>query len=269
MHARLGKNLAPESDSDTMRGLRLTAPSLKPPTRRLAATISCFGAGGRIVAALLLCWGMALAGPKAVLKEGQAKLEGDLIKVTVPVLRQQAAALAVLEKKAVAARDYATAMKAREERLKVETDIAAQEKVALLLAARQGGDAADAPERIVFKPADATLDRVRYDATAGVLTDWSAVGASVSWKLPGLPAGGYEVVLRYTSGALEGGTVIVQEAFYTLTADLQTTLKGSIEHNLGTLKIRDGSGVFKISAKSMLKSNLMKLESVELIPSNR
>lgn len=252
-----------------MRGLGLTAKIPHPPTRLLAARFRLLAAGRGIAAVLLMTIALAWAGPKSQLKEGQAKLEGDLIKVTLPVLKQQVAALAVMEKKALAARDYASAIRARDERVKLEAEVTAQEKMSLLLAARQSGDAADAPERILFKPVDATLDGVRYDSTAGVLTDWKGVGSSVTWKLPGLPPGGYEVVLRYTSGAVEGGTVMVQEAFYTLTADLQTTLKGSTDHNIGTLKIRDGSGVLRIVAKSMLKSNLMKLESVELIPSNR
>lgn len=222
-----------------------------------------------LVGGLISALSAAGAIPKSILKEGQARLEADLIKVTVPVLRQQITALTAIEKKAVVARDYDSAIAARTERLKLEAEVAAQEKLSLLLAARQGKEAVEAPERIVFKPAEAKLDRVRLDAAAGVLTDWEGPGSSATWKLSGLPPGGYEVVLRYSSGALEGGSVMVQESFFSLTSDVPTTLKGFTEANIGTLKIRDGDGILKVSAKTVLKDNLMQLQSVELIPANR
>jgi hypothetical protein len=89
------------------------------------------------------------------------------------------------------------------------------------------------------------------------------------WRLPDLPPGGYEVILRYSSGPLEGGSVRVQESFYSLNADLGTTLKGFDDHNVGTLRVRDGAGQLKISAVKVLKDNLMQLQSVELVPANR
>lgn len=232
---------------------------------RPAAVVARFVFIGGLIMALTA----AGAVPKAILKEGQARLEADLIKATVPVLRQQIAALTALEKKAVTARDYDSAIAARAERSKLEAEVAAQEKLGLFLAARQGKEAVEAPDRIVFKPADAKLDRVRLDSDAGVLTDWAGPGSSATWKLSGLPPGGYEVVLRYSSGALEGGSVIVQENFFSLTSDLQTTLKGFTDTNIGTLKIRDGDGILKVSARTVLKDNLMQLQSVELIPANR
>jgi hypothetical protein len=212
----------------------------------------------------------AWAGPKgSELKAGQAQLEADLIAATTPVLRQQVTALSALEKRAAVTRDYDTAIAARNERSKIEAELSAQEKLALLLAARPGNEPAETQDRIILKAADAKLDRVRLDPASGVLTDWSAVGASATWKLPGLPPGGYEVQLRYSSGALEGGSVLIQESFYSLTGDLQTTLKGFVDDTIGTLKIRDGTGQLRLSAKSLLKTNLMQLQSVELIPSNR
>ena len=249
---------------------RLTALSLQLLTPNQAAFRPA-AAFARVLLMMGLITALAAPGavPKSILKEGQARLDADLIKVTVPVLRQQIAALTALEKKAVVARDYDTAIAARTERIKIETEVAAQEKLGLLLAARQGKEAVEAPERIVFKPSEAKLERVRYDSMADVLTDWKGVGSSATWKLSGLPPGGYEVVLRYSSGALEGGTVMVQENYFSLTSDLQTTLKGFTEANIGTLKIRDGDGILKVSARTVLKDNLMQLKSVELIPANR
>ncbi len=250
--------------------LRLTALLLQfsPPNQAPFRQAAVF-ARAVLMSGLMIALTAAGAVPKSILKEGQARLEADLIKATVPVLRQQVAALTALEKKAVTVRDYDSAIAARTERLKLEAVVTAQEKLSLLLAARQGKEAVEAPERIVFKPAEAKLDRVRLDAAAGVLTDWEGPGSSATWKLSGLPPGGYEVVLRYSSGALEGGSVMVQESFFSLTSDLQTTLKGFTDTNIGTLKIRDGDGSLKVSARTVLKDNLMQLQSVELIPANR
>lgn len=210
------------------------------------------------------------AGAALEFRSMQAKLEADLINATMPALKQLIIELLELEKKAATARDYDTAILVRNERQKLESQLASQEKIALLLAARQKSSTGDAQqERIVLNAADARLEKVRYDSAAAVLTDWAAPGASATWTLPNLPPGGYEVVLHYSSGPLEGGTVLVQEAFYSVSSDLRTTLKGLGEQNLGTLRIRDGAGTLKVSAKTVLKSNLMQLQSVELIPSNR
>jgi len=205
----------------------------------------------------------------ADLTSQRAKMELGLAQGTLPALREYAAALAVLEKQAVAARDYETASAVRTEKLRVTAEAAAQEKLALLLETRQQTDDAKGAGKIVLKIAEAKLEGITLNAATGVLTGWSAPGASATWKLPDLPPGGYEVVLRYSSGPLEGGSVIVQEAFYTLSASIGTTLKGFEDQNIGTLKIRDGSGPLKISAKTVLKNNLMQLQGVELLPANR
>ncbi len=200
----------------------------------------------------------------------RAKLELNLAKGTLPTLKEYATELGTLEKQAVAARDYDTAAAVKAERQRVTTEAAAQEKLALLLESRQtAAESRPAAGKIALKIAEATLDGVTLDAATGTLSGWASPGASASWKLPNLPPGGYEVVLRYSSGPLEGGSVIVQEAFYTLSANIGTTLKGFEELNIGTLKIRDGAGPFKIAAKTVLKSNLMQLQGVELLPANR
>ena len=211
----------------------------------------------------------ALQAQDSALATRRAQFETELLGSTLPVLKQHVAELAGLEKKAVSARDYEAAIAIRTERERVESEISSQAKLLLLLEARQQSITAKTPERILLKPAEAQLNGVRFDRAAGVLTGWTAPGATAVWRLPDLPTGGYEVVLRYSSGPLEGGSVQVQEAFYTLRADLSTTLKGFEDHNLGTLRLRDGAGQFKVSATKVLKDNLMQLQSVELIPANR
>lgn len=215
-----------------------------------------------------MAWGEPARGPN--FKGLQSKLESELINATTPVLSQLVAEMQALEKQAVTARDYDTAIAVRNERRKLEAQLARQQKAALLMTARQQPVNDDSQQdHIVLKAADARLERVRLDSATGLLVDWGSVGASATWQLPNLPPGGYEVVLHYSSGALEGGSVLVQEAFYSLSADLSTTLKGLGEQNLGTLRVRDGSGSLKVVAKAVVKSNLMQLQSVELIPANR
>ncbi len=193
-----------------------------------------------------------------------------LARSTVAALRTQAQELQALEKRAVAARDYDTAIAAREERRKMDASAAEQEKTVLLAAAAaKAASDVSSQQPIVLKPADAKLKNVTFDPEKSVLKDWKGSGASATWQLPNLSPGGYEVVLRYVSGALEGGTIVVQESFYNLSADLQTTGKGHTEQNIGTLRVRNGSGTLTLTARSILLNDLMQLESIELIPANR
>lgn len=193
----------------------------------------------------------------------RTQFEAAVAKSAVVPLKQLVADLQALELKARTAEDYETAIACRSTRHKVEGELAAAEKVALLL---DTATAAAPVGRVMLKIADAKLEGVKWDAVKGVLTDWSGPGSRATWQLPGLPPGGYEVILRYSSSAAEGGVVKVTEAFYTLTAPTRITLKGVEEHNIGTLRIREGSGELTVSAASVLKSNLMELAGVELVP---
>ena len=214
--------------------------------------------------------GVVAGAQTADLTGARAKFELSLAQGTLPLLRDYSTELQSLESQAVAARDYETAGAVRTERLRVNAEAASQEKLALLLEAHQQTDDSKGPtEKIVMKISDAKLDGVTLDPGTGALTGWSSPGASATWKLPDLPPGGYEVVLKYSSSPLEGGSAVVQEAFYTLSSNITTTLKGFEEQNIGTLKIRDGSGPLKIAAKTVLGKNLMQLQAVELLPSNR
>jgi hypothetical protein len=193
-----------------------------------------------------------------------------LIRASLPALRQYQSDLLALERRLAAARDYPAAITARNERHEVEREIARLEKDDLFLRNReQSLQTALLPAHLLLPLERAVLSGVVFDAKEGCLTSWSKSGASATWTLPGLPPGGYEVVLRYSCDALEGGAVLLKEAVYTLTAPVQTTLRGPAEKNIGTLRITDGAGTLTLSAASVLRGNLMKLHSVELIPANR
>jgi hypothetical protein len=62
---------------------------------------------------------------------------------------------------------------------------------------------------------------------------------------------------------------MVSEEFYTLSGTLDTTLRGPETQNLGTLKITNGSGRLRLTARTVVRDNLMNLLAVELLPANR
>ncbi len=167
-------------------------------------------------------------------------------------------------------RDYTGAIAARDERRRLEAELERIAKEMLVLEARvQSLKTALLPERLLLPLDQAKLDGVLWDADKGRLTQWQRPGASAEWTLPGLPPGGYEVLVTYQCNPIEGGTVIISEKTFTLTGEMDTTLRGPETKNLGTLKITDGAGVFRITARTVVKSNLMNLLAVELVPANR
>lgn len=187
-----------------------------------------------------------------------------------PALRQYMTELAALEKRCATGRDYKGAIAARNERQTIERELARMEKESLLLRTRdQSLRSAMLPDQIILMPEQAALSGVMREAGTGVLAEWSKPGATATWKLPDLPPGGYEVILRYSCDALEGGTLTIAEQTFTLTGTADTTLKGPAEKSFGTLKITQGTGTLSISARSVLKSNLMHLYFVKLVPANR
>ena len=221
--------------------------------------------------------GMALLVPVAAMDGMRAEFgilravhEAGMLRAALPLLKQHQAELAALEKRLAGNRDYAGAITARNERLAVAKDLARLEKEELLLRSReQGLRAALLPDQIVLMPEQAVLSGVEREAGSGALTGWKKAGASATWKLPGLPPGGYEVVIRYSCDALEGGTVLISEQTFSLSGVLGTTLKGPDERNFGTLKITNGSATFTLAARSVIKDNLMHLYYVKLLPANR
>lgn len=194
--------------------------------------------------------------------------ERDLIAASLAPVKEQITTLGTLEKQFAAERDYDAAITARDERKRLQNELARLDKELLLLQTReQTLKTSLLPDRIKFPLDAATLSGLRHEG--GAITGWSKVGASATWKLPGLPPGGYEVMLRYRCGAAEGGKLLIKEARFTLTTTIGTTLKGPEERSAGTLKISDGSGTLTLSAQALVTDNLMQLLAVELVPASR
>ncbi len=207
--------------------------------------------------------------PAATLELERLSFQKRLLEAGVRPLQQHLAALQELEKQRAAAGDYTGAIEARNQRKKLTAELERLDKELLLTQTReQSLKARLLPDRIPLALEAAVLEGGVRRA-GGALTDWSGPEAAVTWKLPNLPPGGYEVLIKYRCGALEGGTLEVQETRFRLGAEVLTTLRGPQEKNLGTLKITNGSGPLVIRARSILKDNLMHLLAVHLVPAAR
>lgn len=196
----------------------------------------------------------------------RADFEAALARASVEPLKLRITELQAAEKRAAAAWDWEQALAAREKRQRAEMDLASAEKLSLLLGTVKELEATRG--KIDLPLTQATLEGVKYDDSRKALTDWRTTSSRAMWTLPDLPPGGYEVVLRYTSSATQGGTVRVQEQFYSLNADTHITLAGPEDHLLGTLRVRTGSGPLVVSASKVSKGGLMDLYGVQLVPVN-
>ena len=196
------------------------------------------------------------------------KFERAMVEASLTPLKNHLIELSNLEKQRAEARDYPAAIALRQERRKVEDELERLDKELLLLQTReQSLKASTLPDKIPFALDQAQLSGVRREG--GGITGWSKVGASASWKLPALPPGGYEVIIRYRCRALEGGVLEVKEAKFRLSGQIDTTLKGPQEKSLGTLKVTDGSSTLTLTATTLVKDNLMDLLGLWLVPASR
>jgi hypothetical protein len=202
------------------------------------------------------------------LRQMRAQFRGSLLTAILPEQHVYHDELLELEKKLAAAHDFAGAIQARDERVMLEQEITAYEEEMPRLAARASGADQLLPERIVFKPADAKLSGLALEKD-GTLSQWSAAQSSATWTLPKLPAGGYEVFLRYSSGKDDPTAFIVRENFYFLRGKTTPTNQKRSEKSLGTLRIRDGEGTLTLTAENAPKNSALRLVSLELAPVNR
>jgi hypothetical protein len=167
------------------------------------------------------------------------------------------------------ARDYAAAVKVRDKRLALEQELTAFEQELPGLAIRATGQTALLPERIVFHPKDATLSGADLEKD-GTLTGWgSRQGCSATWKLPGVPAGGYEVILRYISDGGGSAAFEVRESFYVLRGKVTAPAEKQAEKNLGTLRISDGAGTLTLAADGVSPPTQLRVVALELAPVTR
>lgn len=202
------------------------------------------------------------------LKRSELNFIREAISASIPVIKKQALDLMALEQQAVASRQYDAAQQARSRRQNLELELLRLDKQLEWLVARESTlQSRGLPERIDLPLQAAKLEGPSL--VAGELGGWSKPGASATWKLPNLPAGGYEVLARFRCGTLEGGTLDIKEEQFHLKASINASSIGPQEQLLGTLKITNGAGKLQVVAGSVLKDNLFNLIALALIPSTQ
>ncbi len=222
-----------------------------------------------------LVWSLGML--RAADDDGETDLElmrlqfaRSLIAGSLQPLKQHMDELLVLERSLAKQRDYRGAIEAQQQRRRIESQLEREDKELLLLETReQSLRASLLPEVIEMPLEEAKLKGLSRPSGGGVIEGWSNPGVAAEWVLPDLPPGGYEVYLRYRCGTVEGGSLLVEESRFTLTGRIETTMKGPERRLLGTLKVTDGDGPFRLVAKTLVKDNLMQLLGVELVPASR
>ncbi len=215
----------------------------------------------------LVPWAMADETSTKTQLLSRLKLDRQIIEASLEPIKKHLLELTMLEKQRSALRDYEGAMAVLKERKKVEAQLEQMDRLMVLILTREEAiQTAEMPDKISFPLAQAQLNGVTLES--GELSGWNLPGASASWKLPSLPPGGYEVFIRYRCGPLEGGVLEVKESRFLLTSQIETTLKGPQQKNLGTLKITAGSGSLTLTGKTLLKGSLMDLLELWLVPAN-
>ena len=205
---------------------------------------------------------------KLVLETERLQFQKAIIESSLTPMKKHLLELTALEKNFASTRNYNAAIHVRDQRRSVEGELERLDKELLLLKTREQSLKAELlPERITLPLEKASLSGVQF--INGSLLGWNRPGSSAKWKLPDLPSGGYEVILRYRCGPLDGGVVQVQETKFALKNQIDTTLNGPQEKNLGTLKISDGSGSLTLAAVTLVKDRLMDLLDIYLVPASR
>ncbi len=209
----------------------------------------------------------AAQAPQTDLSLIKTQLRKDLLQALLPEKKQHRDALLALEQKNAAALDFAGAIKARDERVALEKEIASMEKEIPVLSSRAIALLGrGAPDRLEMHFADAVLRGVQLDSKAGFISGWEKDQASASWKLPDLPPGGYEVLLRYTA---EKGSIQIKESYYFLKGKLKEVKETPVEEKIGTLRIKDGKGILTLSSDTPQQNSTLRVYSVVLVPAVR
>lgn len=206
--------------------------------------------------------------PQTDLSLIKTQLRKDLLQALLPEKKLHRDALQALEQKNAANSDFAGAIRARDEKFALEKEIASIEKELPLLSSRAIALLGrSAPDRLEMRLSDATLrGGVQLDTKDGFISGWEKEQASASWKLPDLPAGGYEVMLRYTA---EKGGVQIKESYYSLKGKLTAAKDSPIEGKIGTLKIKDGRGMLTLTSDAPQQSGTLRVYSLVLVPAVR
>jgi len=187
----------------------------------------------------------------ASLPQMRMQLRHNLLAATLPEKQNYREALFSLEKQLASGGDFKGAIRARDERLALEQEIAIIQHQ--LMHPPRVLSPASLAETVELKPAAATLTAATL-ADAGdkesVLTNWAAE-ATATWTLPSLPAGGYEIYLTYTLKPGMTPVLHFKENYYRLSATLSQAAETPTQALLGTLRVREGGATLALSVKEL------------------
>ena len=193
------------------------------------------------------------------------KLRHSLLSALLPEKQAQREALYSLEKQLASGGDFKSAIRARDQRLTLEHEIASTQQQ--LLNPHTYQSAGDAPAETVLAPTAAQLTQLTLDPANKSLTAWVANTSTATWTLPNLPTGGYEVHLRYSLELPEGVSAPgfqIKESLYHLTAPLEHTGAKPAEKKLGILRVSNGSGSLILQSPDFPANAALRIQSIIL-----
>lgn len=218
-------------------------------------------AGRRWLFSGVLCLGITEGARAQAVEALRKSYEEEMARTVLPLREGYRKALVTLEGQLAAKGDYAGAARVREERLEIDRR--------LRRAAAASGPVGVAGTGVIFLIGGVEGGGVRMDADSW--TGWEAAGGLVRWALPvGVPGGGYQVELVYTSTAEGSLPLSVREDFHTLSRVVKvgaTVAEGSKGRvTFGPLRIRAGASFLELKMMAGAPVAGFRLFEVRLIP---
>ena len=228
---------------------------LIPPVKRLTA----------VLAGTVACLCVAADSPLAGFKKLRSDWRTAVMERTKSLRENYARTLKTMETGFVEKGDYASAARARKERLKISGEGPAGE-----ISHGSLPGPVEKGQPVTLDPGGARLTGgVKYNTETGTLTGWAAEGASARWQLPaGMQNAGYFLELTYATAPDAGGALAVKEDFYTLRRDLTATAgwEDFQTKTIGTLRMSADSQSLEFSAGTVKGTELMHLKGLRLLP---
>lgn len=194
------------------------------------------------------------------------KLRQSILTTLLPERQKYRDALFSLEKQLASSGDYKGAIRARDERLQIEEEIAiSQQQLLNPQPIPTATTKTDSPIKLSLD--QATLHQLTLISKNPSLTDWVPNASSATFTLPNLPQGGYEVIINYNLKADSNATIQFKETRYSLTTSLPPTeSKQPREHHCGLIRITNGSGPLTLQAIQLPLDQELKIHSITLKP---
>jgi len=225
---------------------------------------------------------VALAIPAAAQdKPDKLTLMGEIYKkevekIRLPILEKLAKDLTALEQELTKGNQLEKAVKARDERKKIETEIASIKRASGRAVASGGGKKAkeEEPEKpderttFTIPMGNAQLEGRTKRSSGGVLTNWVTTTCKATWRGGKIIPGYYDVYIDYSSPYSRMGGELL---FHELHQDFNCIIRPAQHRQqmkVGTFKLGTGLG-FSIQAKTKNPSGIFHLYGIQFKPSKQ